>query len=85
MTALVLFVVFGLVGGLLVNSVMQSRTSINGVWSAALGVIGSFTVGMLFFMYGRDLVGDGPDFIVSLLAAAGGGIIFPLIVSIIKK
>lgn len=85
MTALILFIVFGLVGGLLVNSVIQSRTSMNGSWSVALGVIGSFTAGYLFYIYGKDLVGDGPDFIVTLLAAAAGGIIFSFIGSFFKK
>lgn len=85
MTFLIIFLVFGFVGGIMVNSFMSSRSSLGAVWSVGLGVVGSFVLGMLFLIFGKVLVGDGPDFIVSLLSSAAGAIILPLIAAIIKK
>jgi uncharacterized membrane protein YeaQ/YmgE (transglycosylase-associated protein family) len=85
MTFLIAFVIFGFVGGIMVNSFMSGRSSLGAVWSVGLGVVGSFILGMLFLQFGKVLVGEGPEFIVSLLSAAVGGFIFPLIASFIKK
>jgi uncharacterized membrane protein YeaQ/YmgE (transglycosylase-associated protein family) len=82
---LLAFVIFGLVGGLMVNSFMGGRSSLGAVWSIGLGIVGSFILGMLFVMFGKSLVGDGPDFLVALLSSAVGAIILPFIGSLVKK
>jgi uncharacterized membrane protein YeaQ/YmgE (transglycosylase-associated protein family) len=79
------FVAFGFAGGWMVNSFMGGRSSLSSAWIIGLGVVGSFILGILFLMFGKVLVGEGPDFLVALLASVVGAIILPLIASIIKK
>ena len=85
MLFLIAFVIFGFVGGLFVKSFMEGRGSLGAPASIILGIVGSFVLGILFLLFGKSLVGDGPDFLVSLLSAAIGAIILPLIVTLIKK
>ena len=85
MLILIAFVIFGVVGGLLVKSFMEGRSSLGAAASIILGIVGSFGLGFLFLLFGKSLVGDGPDFIISILSSAIGAMILPLIATIIKK
>ncbi len=85
MLFLIAFVIFGFVGGVAVKSFMEGRGSLGAAASIILGLVGSFVFGILFLLFGKSLVGDGPDFLVSLLSAVIGAIIVPLIVTLIKK
>jgi uncharacterized membrane protein YeaQ/YmgE (transglycosylase-associated protein family) len=86
MTILIVIVILGVAVGFFMNSLMDNRGSALGLpLSAGVGVIGSFITGMLFLMFGRFLVGEGPDFILSLFAAVVGAVILILLVAIVKK
>lgn len=85
MLFLIAFGIFGVVGGFMVNSFMEGRSSLGSVLTIGLGIAGSFILGILLLIFGKALVGDGPDFLVALLASVVGAIILPLIVTIAKK
>lgn len=51
----------------------------NPFWNLVAGAVGGLLSGFLFLQVGKSLVGDGPEFIVSLLAAAVGAFISVLL------
>jgi uncharacterized membrane protein YeaQ/YmgE (transglycosylase-associated protein family) len=53
--------------------------------SVAVGIVGGLSSGILFGMFGERIVGPGPVFIASLLAAALGALVLLLIVRLVKK
>lgn len=85
MFILFLFVVFGFFVGWLTASFRDGGGRLGYVGSVIVGIIGSLAAGIFFGMFGRMLVGEGPDFALSLLAAPVGALVLILIVGIIKK
>ena len=85
MTLLLAFIVFGFLGGLMVNSFMGNRSSLGGAWSVGLGLVGSFAFGMFFVMFGKTIVGEGPEFLAALAAGVVGAVVLPLVGALVKK
>ncbi|HEV8588046.1 MAG TPA: GlsB/YeaQ/YmgE family stress response membrane protein [Pyrinomonadaceae bacterium] len=81
---IVILVLIGLVVGWLVGSFTEGR-GMGLMGNLITGVIGSTLAGLLFAQWGARLVGEGPIFIASLLAAAVGAIALILIVRLIKR
>lgn len=85
MTFLIGILVLGIAAGFFMNSLMDGRGAMGLLWSAGAGAVGSFVAGILFLMFGRFLVGEGLDFILSLFAAVAGAIVLILLAAIVKK
>jgi uncharacterized membrane protein YeaQ/YmgE (transglycosylase-associated protein family) len=86
MTFLIVIAVIGIAGGAFMNSLMDARGTALGLpLSAGAGLVGGFVTGFLFLMFGKFLVGEGPDFILSLFAALAGAIVLVFLVAVIRK
>jgi uncharacterized membrane protein YeaQ/YmgE (transglycosylase-associated protein family) len=76
--------VIGLVTGWLMGSLTDGRGPGTGVKVVA-GIVGSFVGGFLFGIFGVRLVGPGPLYLASLLAAMVSAVAFIILVILIKK
>ena len=86
MTFLIGILIIGVIVGFFMNSLMDVRGVALGLpLSVGVGVVGSFVSGILLIMFGKFLVGEGLDFILSLFAAIVGAIILILLAAIVKK
>jgi uncharacterized membrane protein YeaQ/YmgE (transglycosylase-associated protein family) len=84
-TFLIVIAILGMVAGGFINSLMEGRGALGLVLSAGIGAVGGFVTGFLCLMYGRFLVGEGPDTLLSLFGAVAGAIVLVLIVALVKK
>jgi uncharacterized membrane protein YeaQ/YmgE (transglycosylase-associated protein family) len=84
MAWLITMLVIGLVTGWLMGSLTEGRGP--GTMAKVItGVAGSFLGGFLFGMFGERLVGEGPLYLVSLLAAMVSAVAAILLVIFIKR
>ncbi len=81
---LITLLAVGIVSGWLVSSLTEGR-GLGLMGSLIVGVIGSFVGGFLFSLVGVRLVGEGPVYIVSLLAAMVGAVLLLILVGLLKK
>jgi len=71
MGLIIIWVVIGGAVGAAVSSFMEGRGgSLNLAWSVVAGIVGALIGGFVFMLIGTSLVGPGPEFVVSFLAAA---------------
>ena len=84
MAWLITMLVIGLVTGSLMGSLTEGRGP-GTIWKVITGVIGSFFGGFLFATFGERLVGEGPLYLASLLAAMISAAAFILLVILIKR
>jgi uncharacterized membrane protein YeaQ/YmgE (transglycosylase-associated protein family) len=83
-----MFFIFLIIIGGVVGWLVSSFTEGQGVGlggNVAVGTVGSVATGLLFGTFGERLVGPGPIFIATLLAAAIGALVLVLIVRFVKK
>lgn len=85
MFILFLFVVFGFFVGWLTASFRDGGGRLGYVGSVIVGIVGSLATGIFFGTFGKVLVGEGPDFALTLLAAPIGALVLILVVGLIKK
>ena len=85
MTFLIILGVLGIVAGGFMNSLMEGRGALGLLLSAGIGAVGGFVTGLLCLMYGKLLVGEGPEYIFSLFGAVVGAIVLVLVVTLVKK
>jgi len=85
MFGLFLFIVFGCVVGWLTASFRDGGGRLGYVGSVIVGVIGSLATGIFFSLFGRMIVGEGPDAILPLVASPVGALVFILVAGLIKK
>ena len=74
--------------GLVVAGLITSFTGGSGlrpIWSALFGVVGSLVGGFVSVPLSVRLLGEGPEYIVSLLGAAFGAIVLILLVRLVKR
>jgi len=82
---LISLLAIGLVVGWLMGLLTEGRGGPAPMWSAVLGIVGSILGGFLFAMVGARLVGEGPLYIASLIAAGVGAVVLLLFVMLIKR
>ncbi len=85
MLGIVLYAVFGIVVGWLTASFMEGRGGLGPMWSVVVGMIGSIAGGFLFSIIGKILVGEGPDFLVPLVAAPVVALVSILLINMVKR
>ena len=81
---LIFLIIIGGVVGWLVNSFTEGQGLRLGE-NVAVGVVGSLATGLLFGTFGERIVGSGPLFIATLLAAAIGALVVVLLVRLVRK
>ena len=81
---LITMLIIGLVTGWLMGSLTEGRGP-DTMWKVIAGVAGSFLGGFLFGAFGERLVGEGPLYLASLLAAMVSAVAAILILIFIKK
>ncbi len=81
---LITLLAVGIISGWLASSLTEGR-GLGLMGSLIVGVIGSFVGGFLFSLVGVRLVGEGPVYIVSLLAAIVGAVLLLILVGLLKK
>jgi uncharacterized membrane protein YeaQ/YmgE (transglycosylase-associated protein family) len=64
---------------------MEDRGGLNKVWSVIVGVVAGEIGGFVFMTFGAAIVGHGPEFIGSFVAAAVTAAIVIVIAGLIKK
>lgn len=84
MVWLITLLVIGLVAGALASSLTQGR-GLGLLGSIGVAIAGAVVGGFGFGLIGERLVGEGPLYLVSILAAAAGAIILLVVVGLIKK
>jgi uncharacterized membrane protein YeaQ/YmgE (transglycosylase-associated protein family) len=84
MTWLITLLAIGLVAGWLASSFTERR-GMGLIASLVTATIGSVIGGFGFGLIGARLVGEGPLYLASILAAAIGAIISLVVVGLIKK
>jgi len=86
MGLIIIWLVIGGAVGAAVSSFMEGRGgTLNLAWSAVAGIVGALVGGFLFSLVGTSLVGQGPEFVVSFLAAAIVAFVAVLLARAIKK
>lgn len=86
MGLILIWLVIGGAIGAAISSFMEGRGgSLNLGWSVVAGIIGAVIGGFLFMQVGTRLVGEGPEFVVSFLAAAIVAFFAVLLARAIKK
>ncbi|MBK7934802.1 MAG: hypothetical protein IPK01_15300 [Acidobacteria bacterium] len=86
MPFLIALLVLGVVVGAGMNSLMNNRGNALGFpLSVGLGVATSVIAGWLLLNYGNQIVGEGPESILAMIAAPIAAIIAILLVRAIKK
>jgi uncharacterized membrane protein YeaQ/YmgE (transglycosylase-associated protein family) len=84
MAWLITMLVIGLVTGWLMGSLTEGRDP-GTMGKVIVGVVGSFLGGFLFGTFGERLVGEGPLYLASLLAAMVSAVACILLVILIKR
>jgi uncharacterized membrane protein YeaQ/YmgE (transglycosylase-associated protein family) len=84
MAWLITMLVIGLVTGWLMGSLTEGRGP-GTAGKVVAGVVGSFLAGFLFATFGERLVGEGPLYLASLLAAMVGAVALILLAILIKR
>lgn len=86
MGLIIIWVVIGGAVGAAISSFMEGRGgTLNLGWSVLVGIVGAMVGGFLFSLVGTSLVGPGPEFVVSFLAAAIVAFVAVLAARAIKK
>jgi uncharacterized membrane protein YeaQ/YmgE (transglycosylase-associated protein family) len=83
-TFLITLLVIGLVTGWLSSSITEGR-GLGLIGSLVVAIVGSFVGGFSFALVGARLVGEGPLYLASILAAAVAAIILLVVVGLIKR
>lgn len=79
------WLVIGIAIGWAMASIMEGRGGPPMIWNVVAGAIGGGLSGFLFIQFGKMLVGEGPEIIVSFLAAAIGALVFVVLARLVKK
>jgi uncharacterized membrane protein YeaQ/YmgE (transglycosylase-associated protein family) len=85
MFLLIIWLIIGAATGGGMAWIMEDRGGLNKVWSVIVGVIAAEVGGFVFMTFGASIVGNGPEFIASFVAAAVIAAVAVLIVGLIKK
>lgn len=80
----IFLIIIGAVVGWLVSSFTGGQ-GLGPAASAGVAIVGSLATGVLFGMFAEKIVGPGPVFIATLLAAAIGALVVLLLVRLVKK
>ena len=79
------WLIIGIAVGWAIASFMEGRGGLPMIWNVIAGAVGGGLSGFLFIQFGQMLVGEGPEMVVSFLAAAVGALIFVLLARLVKK
>ena len=86
MGLIIIWLIIGGAIGAAVSSFMDGRGgTISLAWSVVAGIIGATLGGFVALKYGALIVGEGPEFIVSFVAAAVMAFIGVLLARALKK